>query len=235
MKYTILPLDTKDQDVLRDHKLFESWDILDKTSGFNISQYKKVYEGEVEDQGGDLKTLDHLFGVFNIHHPKDFRGYSLSVSDVVRLDGTDYYCYSLGWVNIKEVKKNQQMKSNKELLDAIYAHFPNSGDKDETMCDLITDSLASICYWNMENPEPRDKTKTYYEDRIWEDIKSGRDIEYGDPDNMGTLNLTNILKSLDTIKRHDPDTYEAIRNEEWDAESCDVFFQTAVFGEVVFG
>ena len=154
---------------------------------------------------------------------------------MVRLDGTDYYCDSLGWVNIKEVKKNQQMKSNKELLDALYAHFPNSGDKDETMCDLITDSLASICYWNMENPEPRDKTKTYYEDRIWEDIKSGRDIEYGDPDNMGTLNLTNILKSLDTIKRHDPDTYEAIRNEEWDAESCDVFFQTAVFGEVVFG
>lgn len=47
MKYTILQLDTKDQDVLRDHKLFESWDILDKTSGFNISQYKKVYEGEV--------------------------------------------------------------------------------------------------------------------------------------------------------------------------------------------
>ena len=98
------------------------------------------------------------------------------------------------------------MKSNKELLDAIYAHFPDSGDKDETMRDLITDSLASICYWNMENPEPRDKTKTYYEDRIWEDIKSGRDIEYGDPDNMGTLNLTNILKSLDTINRHDPDT-----------------------------
>ena len=105
MKYTILPLDTKDQDVLRDHKLFESWDILDKTSGFNISQYKKVYEGEVEDQGGDLKTLDHLFGVFNIHHPKDFRGHSLFVSDVVRLDGTDYYRDSLGWVNIKEVKK----------------------------------------------------------------------------------------------------------------------------------
>ena len=40
-----------------------------------------------------------------IHHPKDFRGHSLSVSDVVRLDGTDYYCDSLGWVNIKEVKK----------------------------------------------------------------------------------------------------------------------------------
>ena len=62
MKYTILQLDTKDQDVLRDHKLFESWDILDKTSGFNISQYKKVYEGEVEDQGGDLKPLTISLG-----------------------------------------------------------------------------------------------------------------------------------------------------------------------------
>ena len=107
------------------------------------------------------------------------------------------------------------MKSNEELLDAIYAHFPDSEDKDETMCNLITDSLAAIGHW--------------------EDIKSGRSIKYGDTDNRGTLNLANILKALDTIKRHDPDTYEEIQNEEWDADSCDVFFQTAVFGEVVFG
>jgi hypothetical protein len=127
------------------------------------------------------------------------------------------------------------MKSNEELLDAIYAHFPDSEDKDETMCNLITDSLAAIGYWNMEDPEPKDETKFYYEDRIWEDIKSGRSIKYGDTDNRGTLNLANILKALDTIKRHDPDTYEKIQNEEWDADSCDVFFQTAVFGEVVFG
>lgn len=127
------------------------------------------------------------------------------------------------------------MKSNKELLDAIYAHFPDSEDKDETMCNLITDSFAAIGYWNMEYPKPKDETKFYYEDRIWEDIKSGRSIEYGDADNRGTLNLTNILNALNTIKRHNPDTYEEIQNEEWDADSCDVFFQTAVFGEVVFG
>ena len=89
------------------------------------------------------------------------------------------------------------MKSNEELLDAIYAHFPDSEDKDETMCNLITDSLAAIGYWNMEDPEPKDETKFYYEDRIWEDIKSGRSIKYGDTDNRGTLNLTNILKALD--------------------------------------
>jgi len=104
MKYTILQLDTNNLNVLRDHKLFESWDILNKTAGFNIHQYKKVYEGEVEDQGSILKTLDHLFEKFNLYHPEDFRGHSLSVSDVINLDGVDYYCDSCAWVNIKEDK-----------------------------------------------------------------------------------------------------------------------------------
>ena len=104
MKYTILQLDTNNLNVLRDHKLFESWDILNKTAGFNIHQYKKVYEGEVEDQGSILKTLDHLFEKFNLHHPEDFRGHSLSVSDVINLDGVEYYCDSDTWVNIKEDK-----------------------------------------------------------------------------------------------------------------------------------
>lgn len=104
MKYTILQLDTNNLNVLRDHKLFESWDILNKTAEFNVHQYKKVYEGEVEDQGSILKTLDHLFEKFNLYHPEDFRGHSLSVSDVINLDGVDYYCDSCTWVNIKEDK-----------------------------------------------------------------------------------------------------------------------------------
>lgn len=104
MKYTILQLDTNNLNVLRDHKLFESWDILNKTARFNIHQYKKVYEGEVENQGSILKTLDHLFEKFNLYHPEDFRGHSLSVSDVINLDGVDYYCDSYAWVNIKEDK-----------------------------------------------------------------------------------------------------------------------------------
>ena len=104
MKYTILQLDIDNPNVLRDHKLYESWDTLNKTAGFNIHQYKKVYEGEVENRGSILKTLDHLFEKFNLYHPEDFRGHSLSVSDVINLDGVDYYCDSYTWVNIKEDK-----------------------------------------------------------------------------------------------------------------------------------
>ncbi len=102
MKYTILQLDSHNPDVVKDRKLFESWDILTKTSGFNIHQYKKVYEGEVEDQGSVLKTLNHLFEKFNYQPPSDFHGHSLSVSDVVVLDGVSYYCDSYTWVYIKE-------------------------------------------------------------------------------------------------------------------------------------
>ena len=41
------------------------------------------------------------------------------------------------------------MKDNKELLTAIYSHFPDSEDKDETMRLLITDCVETgIDYWN---------------------------------------------------------------------------------------
>ena len=107
--YTLLQLDDENINVLADHKLFESWQMLNKTAGFNIHQYKKVYEGEIESdpiQGNDiLGALESLFKTFNIDHPDDYRGRSLSVSDVVVLDDVKYYCDSYGWVNIETDKK----------------------------------------------------------------------------------------------------------------------------------
>lgn len=108
MKYTILQLDIDNLNVLRDHKLFESWDILNKTAGFNIHQYKKVYEGDVDETAGkeqQISVLDYLFMKFNLNHPDDFKGHSLSVSDVVILDGVKYYCDNYGWVNIETGKE----------------------------------------------------------------------------------------------------------------------------------
>lgn len=127
------------------------------------------------------------------------------------------------------------MKSTEELLKEIYNHFPESEDQDETLCNLITDSLASIDYWNTKELKPKDETKYYWEDRIWEDIKNGRSFVLGDEDNKGSLDLNSILSSLNKLKKHSPEVYEEIQSEYWDAESCDVFIQTAVFGEVVFG
>ena len=63
--------------------------------------YEVVYTGTVEEVGSPLAVLESLFTKFNIDHPADFKGHSLSVSDIVELDGKFYYCDSFGFVELK--------------------------------------------------------------------------------------------------------------------------------------
>ncbi len=103
MKYEIYQLDMNLESVKNSHKLFERWDWLQKfDGGFNFEEYKKVYEGEInlDEKLDDITILDNLFSKFNLNCPEDFRGHSLSVSDVVIFDGKKYYCDSLGWKQI---------------------------------------------------------------------------------------------------------------------------------------
>ena len=97
MKYTILQLDSHNPDVVKGRKLFMPWNLLNQHSKFDISQYKKVYEGEVPEMFDLSMVLESIFEKFNLQHPSDFYGHSLSVSDVVVLDGVNYYCDSYGW------------------------------------------------------------------------------------------------------------------------------------------
>ena len=130
--------------------------------------------------------------------------------------------------------KTKEMKDNKELLAAIYSHFPDSEDKDETMRLLINDSIETgIDYWNTNWPDTK-STNEYFGDAVWEDVKNGESLEFGDEDEKGTLNLENILKTLEHLKKNSPDTYKDLQNGDWDAYTCDEFFQTAVFGELAF-
>lgn len=68
-------------------------------NGFSMSDYADVWQGEIEAETiGD--ALDELFRIFNMDIPEGYRGRSLSVSDVVKLDGTPYYCDVFGWSEI---------------------------------------------------------------------------------------------------------------------------------------
>lgn len=66
----------------------------------------KAYEGEVLAQT-PKDACNHLFERFNIDHPADYRGRSMSVADVVVLtDGTRQHafaCASVGWTAINEL------------------------------------------------------------------------------------------------------------------------------------
>ncbi len=102
-EYKIYQLDAHDENVLKDHKMYESWEMLNRTAGFNFHQYKLVWEDDIEvydDTASEEKVLDKLFEQFNVAHPKNYHGRSMSVSDVVVLNGTMYYCDSFGWKKI---------------------------------------------------------------------------------------------------------------------------------------
>jgi len=80
--------------------------------------YSAVYEGSLdgtESGKSAQQVLDSLFEKFNIAHPDDFRGHSMSVSDVVVLqeNGVEkaYYVDSLGF---KEVPQFLQQEIQKE-------------------------------------------------------------------------------------------------------------------------
>lgn len=62
----------------------------------NTEHYNMVYSGPVAPEAPVKKILNDLFTQFNIDHPKDFRGHSMSVSDIVVLNDngnkTAYFC-----------------------------------------------------------------------------------------------------------------------------------------------
>ena len=119
---------------------FESYDRL-KESGqiLNPDNYVKVYEAELS-KG---LSLEDIYTRFNIDHPKDFYGHSLSVSDVVVLhkDGKDtaHYVDRLGYKEAPEfLKPDNYLKTaeisteqNYNMVDGIMNNTPPAPTVDE--------------------------------------------------------------------------------------------------------
>ena len=62
--------------------------------------YDKVYEGS-DMSSSTYDMLEDLFQKFNIARPDDFRGRSMSVSDVVVINNKyPYYCDTIGWKEV---------------------------------------------------------------------------------------------------------------------------------------
>jgi len=92
MTYEILQLK---QEHLRNYG-FMDYDWA-KEHGFNLEHYNKVYEGEIDNKLTPEQACEELFVKFNINRPEDFKGHSLSVSDIVVLDGHRFYTEGIGF------------------------------------------------------------------------------------------------------------------------------------------
>ena len=79
---------------------------------FNFSDYEERYEMEFVSgrEQTDLEICETIFTIFNLRRPEDFKGHSLSVSEVIELTRNGrtkfYYCDICGFVRIKTNKNS---------------------------------------------------------------------------------------------------------------------------------
>lgn len=95
---------------------FEPLDRLHKQGRkVDMQNYDKVYSGAMFPG----ESLESIYTRFNVDHPQDFTGHSLSVSDVVviRQNGqeTAHYCDSFGFAKVPEFLKPENYLKNAEM------------------------------------------------------------------------------------------------------------------------
>ena len=106
--------------------------------------YDAIYTGGLADYGDNKTNLDMIYQRFNVDHPADFKGHSLSVSDIVALkkDGvvSCHYVDSIGFRELPNFLKPENYLKNVEmLLEDDYGMIDgiiNNGPKQPTVADL---------------------------------------------------------------------------------------------------
>lgn len=106
--------------------------------------YDAIYTGGFMDYGNVRTNLDMIYQRFNVDHPADFKGHSLSVSDIVALKQNGvvscHYVDSIGFRELPNFLKPENYLKNAEmLLEDDYGMIDgiiNNGPKQPTVADL---------------------------------------------------------------------------------------------------
>ena len=75
---------------------------------FDFNNYNEVWDCDFEQDIASIPStnniwnLDKIFEVFNVNHPKNYHGHSLSISDIVKLGDKYYFCDSFGWEDVTD-------------------------------------------------------------------------------------------------------------------------------------
>ena len=106
--------------------------------------YDAIYTGGFMDYGNARTNLDMIYQRFNVDHPADFKGHSLSVSDIVALKQNGvvscHYVDSIGFRELPNFLKPENYLKNAEmLLEDDYGMIDgilNNGPKQPTVTEL---------------------------------------------------------------------------------------------------
>lgn len=101
--------------------------------------YELVYTGALTKDGSQIEKLEDLYRIFNVEHPQNFVGHSLSVSDIVALKQVGvvsyHYVDSIGYKELTNFRTTENYLKNAEMqmeddfgmIDGII----NNGPKEE--------------------------------------------------------------------------------------------------------
>lgn len=117
-----------------------------------LSDYKLVGESVIYPKSGTsvMTMLEDIFTTLNTCKCDWFSGHSLSMSDVVEIDGRYYYCDDFGW---KEVSFPTDDTKKKYIVTADGVSFVASYDTREeaqAKADELNDDYYQHKVWNVE-------------------------------------------------------------------------------------
>ena len=189
---------------------FESMDRM-KADGVQLNKddYELVYEGEVGEFRGNA-TLEALYTQFNTDHPEDFRGHSLSVSDVIviSVDGKDtaYFCDSFGFTEMPEFFREKELAQEKPetakvsdltvgdtiLYEGKRREVESISDKSISLKDLDAPDYGGILL-GTSDVLAYDGWQQDMEEKGFEIIsKGGQQAEKAEPEDKGPVSLRKV-------------------------------------------
>lgn len=150
--YAILQLKAGDE--TRDREFMSYSYLQRKGMEPEIDHYEVVYASALPAHHNQTELLEGLYQKFNINHPSDFTGHSLSVSDIValRVNGvvSSHYVDSFGFKELPEfIKPENYLKYAEMSMEDDYGMIDgviNNGPKDErkSVLEQLKENVTEI-------------------------------------------------------------------------------------------
>ncbi len=159
--------------------------IKDNFDAIKPENYNLVYVGELSELSKDYiglqtqgDTLEALYEKFNINHPEDFKGHSLSVSDIVVLhengENSAHFVESVGYTRLPDFMRELEGVKEQEADKA------ENGLTDEEKQFLETDNAPLIAKKFLAWDEIEDLGYRFFEDGYIDKFKPSEKSLYGD-------------------------------------------------------
>lgn len=117
----------------------------------SFENYEAVYSGQLPKNGNTAEKLESLYTQFNIDHPQDFTGHSLSVSDIVvmKQNGvvSSHYVDSVGFTAVPAFLPENYLKNAEMAMEDDYGMIDgiiNNGPKEQPERKEKTPDLSEL-------------------------------------------------------------------------------------------